>query len=73
MTFFYLIKDNNSDDSQLYSVNASCKGDADGIFLKNLFPLLPNSDCIDLDSAIYTLQQLEYDLTCFDTTKAVTL
>lgn len=70
MIFYYTLKDTNTDESQLYSVEASYRRDADEIFIRNFFPMLPNVDCMDFTAVINICGELDYELTCFDPIRA---
>lgn len=73
MTFYYILNDTNTDNSQLYAVEASHRRDADEIFIRNFFPMLPDADCMEIETVINICRDLDYELTLFDPTKAINL
>lgn len=73
MTFYYKLKDTSTDKSQLYSVEALGKREADEVFIRNFFPMLPDAACMEIESVMSICEELDYELTCIIPTKAISL
>ena len=73
MIFHYLVTDTNSDETITYSVDACDKRDADEVFIKRFFPLLPDVDAMDITTIINICRDLDYDIKVINPIKTVKL